>query len=109
MHNSTGVNRVLLVGNIETAPKRHENGQGHARLVFSLTTTEAIRNGRQQFEHVELHHLVINADHADVKDLTLVKGARLYVVGKAQTRAWTDVANIKRYKTEIWVSQLQLL
>lgn len=109
MQSSSGVNRVFLVGHIETSPKRHNSMLGRTRLCFSLTTKENVSNSRPPSEHIELHNLVIDADHPDIRGRELFKGDQLYIMGKAQTRVWNDAEKVRRYKTEIWVSQLEVL
>lgn len=107
--NSTSVNRVFLIGRIEKLPRQHNNAHGCNHLRFSLITEEMIYSDRRQPEHVELHHLVIDSDHTDIRGLQLYKGDQLYIMGKTQIRTWNDTENIKRYKTEIHVSQLKIL
>jgi len=109
MSNTSGVNKVFLVGRIETPPRKHIAGNGENRMHFTLSTKEPIRKGNQLSEHTELHHLFIDGGHADIQAVELCKGALLHVTGKIQTKVITDGAAIKQYKTEIMVQQLTLL
>jgi single-strand DNA-binding protein len=110
MSNSSGVNRVFLVGQVETAPKKHITSNGtDARIHFVLSTKETIKKGDQITEHSELHHVFINSSHTDLQHIELCRGAFIHVAGKIQTRTITDGDGVKQYKTEIMAQQLTLL
>jgi single-strand DNA-binding protein len=109
MSNTSGVNKIFLVGCVETAPKRHTNSNGGNHIHFVLSTREGIKKGSQQIEHIEMHHLIMDCQHPDVQSAELRKGMTLHIIGKIQTRIITDGDGVKQYKTEIMVQQLTLL
>lgn len=109
MSNTSGVNKIFLVGCVESVPKKHTSSGSNQRIHFVLSTREAIKKVSQQVEHVEMHHLVIDCQHQDIKVLEIAKGAILHVTGKIQTRVIIDADGVKQYKTEIMVQQLTLL
>ncbi|MGY3211419.1 single-stranded DNA-binding protein [Mucilaginibacter sp. HD30] len=109
MSNASGVNKIFLVGCVETTPKKHTNNGGNQRIHFVLSTSEAIKKGSQQIEHVEMHHVFIDGQHQDIHGLEIAKGATLHITGKIQTRTIIDAEGVKQYKTEIMIQQLTLL
>jgi single-stranded DNA-binding protein len=109
MHNNSGINKVFLVGYVETTHRRHYNNSKPDNFCFTLTTSEIVYKGVSSFEHVEHHHIVVNANHPDINGFELEKGSLLHIIGKLQTRTLVDKDNIKRYKTEVLVLQLSFL
>ena len=109
MQNNAGINKVFLVGRIKTEPRRHKNFNNADTLCFLLVTTESFRKGDSQSDHEEHHHLIAYADNPDVKHCVLKNGNLVHVTGKIQTKSWVDEDQVRRYKTEILVLQLQQL
>lgn len=110
MQNNAGVNKVFLLGQIKTEPRRHKSLNHADTLCFTLVTKESFRKSDQLTDHEEHHSLVIQGDHPDVKELALRSGdGLLHVTGKIQTKSWVDERNVRRYKTEILVLQMQAL
>lgn len=104
------VNRVQLIGfcggdaNIAST----QNGTITARL--SLATSSRFKNkaGESQ-DRTEWHNLVAFGRKAEIIRDYVRKGSYLYVEGELRTRSWTDDKEVKRYRTEIIISNIQLL
>jgi single-strand DNA-binding protein len=106
----SGVNKVILVGNVGRDPEiRHlEGGVTVAR--FSLATSEVYKNKEgQRVEQTEWHNVVVWRGLADVAEKLVHKGSMLYVEGKLRTRSWEDKDHNKRYTTEIVADVMTLL
>jgi single-strand DNA-binding protein len=79
---------------------------------FPLATTEkgyTLPNGTQVPERTEWHNLVLRGRLAEVAGQYVHKGDKLYVEGKIHSRAYDDQAGVRRYVTEIFVEQMEML
>lgn len=106
------VNKVILIGHVGQTPDvKHFDG-GNAVASFSLATTErayTAQNGTRVPERTEWHSVVVWGGLAKVVEQYVDKGSKLYVEGKIKTRSYDDAKGIKRYITEIYVDELQML
>ncbi len=106
------MNKAILIGNVGKEPevKYFEGGRGVAQV--ALATTErgyTLQNGTQVPDRTEWHNLVFRNKLADIVDKYVHKGDKLYVEGKIFTRSYDDQSGIKRYVTEIFVDQMEML
>lgn len=107
------MNKCFLKGNCGKDPEitNFENGGKVAQ--FSLATTERgykTNDGRDIPEHTDWHNIVIKRTGlAGVAEQLVKKGTPLLIVGKIQTREYTDNSGTKRYITEIIVEEMELL
>ncbi|MFZ7121744.1 MAG: single-stranded DNA-binding protein [Eubacteriaceae bacterium] len=105
------VNRVLLIGFCGKDPeiKTFENSKV---ANFTLATTEkgyTTKSGQQIPEKTEWHNIVVWGGLAKVVENYVKKGTQLFIEGKLRTRSWDNKDGNKRYTTEIYVDNLQLL
>ena len=107
---SRGVNKVILVGNVGQDPESRYMPNGGAVTNLSLATSESWkdRNSGQQQERTEWHRLVFYNKLAEIVNEYVKKGSKLYAEGRLQTRSW-EQDGVKRYSTEIIVSDMQML
>ena len=108
---SSGVNKVLLIGNVGKDAEVRYTQSGQAVANFSLATSESFndRNSGEKRETVEWHNIVAWGKTAEICGQYVKKGRQVYVEGRLQTRDWVDPQGIKHYKTEIVAQRLQLL
>lgn len=106
------VNKVILVGNVGKDPEvRHFENDG-AVANFPLATTErgyTARNGQEMPERTEWHNIVVWRGLAKVVESYVKKGTQLFIEGKLRTRSYDDKEGNKRYVTEVYADNLQLL
>jgi single-strand DNA-binding protein len=105
------VNKAILLGNVCQDPEVKVLESGRKVATFNLATNErgyTLANGTQVPEKVEYHSLVLWAGLAEVAEKYVRKGSQLYVEGKITTRSW-EKDGIRHYKTEIMVSDMQML
>jgi len=106
------VNKVILVGNVGKDPDvRHFENDG-AVANFTLATTErgyTTRNGQEIPERTEWHNIVVWRGLAKVVESYVKKGTQIYIEGKLRTRSYDDKDGNKRYITEVYADNLQLL
>ncbi len=110
----TGVNKVILVGNVGRLPDvvsfPSEGSAPVKKASFPLATTEYRRNREnERVEITEWHNIVCWRGLADVAERILTKGAQIYVEGRLQSRTWEDKEGNKRHVTEVVADNLLLL
>lgn len=107
------MNFVVLKGNVGQDPKITNFQEGGKVAQFSLATTERgyeTKDGRKIQPQTTWHNIVVKRSGlAGVCELYVKKGTPLLIVGKIQTREYTDNSGIKRYVTEIVVDEMELL
>lgn len=106
------VNKVILLGNVGQDPNVRYLDTGVAVAEVSLATTEraySLQNGTQVPERTEWHRLIFWRGLAEVVDKYVHKGDKIYVEGKIKSRSYDDKAGIKRYITEIFVDNMEML
>ena len=106
------VNKVILIGNAGQDPKITYYEGGNCVAQLSLATTEkgyTLQNGTQIPDRTEWHNLVFRGKLGEVVDKYVHKGDKLYAEGKIRTRSYDDQAGIKRYVTEIFVDNMEML
>lgn len=106
------VNKVILIGNVGKDPdvRYLENNVRVAN--FPLATTErgyTMSNGTQVPDRTEWHTIVVWRGLAEVAEKYVRKGARLYIEGKIKSRTYEDKTGNRRYITEIYAEDMQIL
>ena len=107
------VNKVTLLGNTCQDPKIKTLQDGGKVAQFSLATNKrgyTTKNGREIPERTEFHNIVVNGSGlVKVVEQFVKKGNKLYLEGELRTREYADAQGTKRYITEIYVNELELL
>ena len=106
------VNKVILLGNVGRDPEVRYLDTGVAVATFPLATSDrayTLANGTQVPERTEWHNLVLWRGLAETAEKYVHKGDKLYVEGKIRTRSYDDQGGIKRYVTEIFVDNMEML
>jgi single-strand DNA-binding protein len=106
----SGVNKVILVGNLGRDPEVQTFDNGVKKATFSLATTEKFKNKEGVLtEETEWHKIVVRRKLAETAEAYLRKGNQLYVEGRLRTRSWDDKDGNKRYSTEIVADSFTML
>jgi single-strand DNA-binding protein len=102
----SGINKVILVGNIGAKPevKYSSNGSAIANLSVATSETWNDKNSGEKQEKTEWHRVSLYGKLAEIAGQYLDRGSKVYVEGKLQTRKWQDQSGQDRYTTEIVVS-----
>ena len=106
------VNKVILLGNVGRDPEVRYLDTGIAVATMPLATSErgyTLANGTQVPERTEWHNLVLWRGLAETVEKYVHKGDKLYVEGKIRMRSYDDQAGNKRYVTEIFVENMEML
>ena len=103
-------NKVQLIGNLGQNPEVKELNGGKKVAKFSLATNETYRNkAGEKVTDTQWHNLVAWGKTAEVIEKYLKKGSEVAIEGKILNRNYTDKEGVKRYVTEIQVSDLLML
>jgi single-strand DNA-binding protein len=106
----SGVNKVILVGNLGRDPEVRYTPGGQAVANFTIATNEAWtdKSGQKQ-ERTEWHRIVVWGKQAELCGEYLSKGRQVYLEGRLQTREWTNKEGAKQYTTEVVANQVVFL
>lgn len=106
----SGVNKVILVGNLGGDPTIRYTPSGTAVANFNIATTEryTTKEGERE-ERTEWHRIVAWAKLAEICNQYLKKGKQVYIEGRLQTRQWEDQSGAKRSTTEVIANNMQML
>jgi single-strand DNA-binding protein len=107
----SGVNKVILIGNLGKDPETRYMPSGKAATNFSIATSERFKDretGEPQ-ERTEWHRIATFDRLAEVAAEYLKKGSKVYIEGRLRTRKWQDKEGKDRYSTEIIADQMQML
>jgi single-strand DNA-binding protein len=106
----SGVNKVILIGNLGSDPQVRYTPSGQAVANFNIATTERFNNkAGEREERTEWHRIVAWGKLAEICQQYLKKGKQVYIEGRLQTRQWEDQQGQKRSTTEIVAQTMQML
>ena len=105
----SGVNKVILVGNLGVDPTLRYTENGTAVVNFTLATSQKFtdKQGEKQTQ-TEWHRIVAWAKLAEICNEYLKKGKQAYIEGRLQTRSWDDNGT-KKYTTEVVANSMEML
>lgn len=104
------VNKVILIGNVGADPEVRYLDGGVAVANIRLATTESYKNKNgERVDQTEWHNIVLWRGLAQVVETYVKKGMQLYIEGRIRTRSWDDQNGVKRYTTEIFADNMQML
>ena len=106
------LNKVMLIGNVGKEPdvRYLDNGVAVASLV--LATSERgyrLQNGTEVPERTEWHNVVLWRGLAETVEKYVHKGDKLFIEGKIRSRSYDDQNGVKRYITEIFADNMEML
>ena len=103
-------NNVRLIGNLGMNPDVKELNGGKKLAKFSIATNETHKDeDGNKVTETQWHNLIAWGKQADVVQKYLKKGNEVAVDGKLSSRNYTDKDGVKRYVTEIIVTELLLI
>ncbi|MFC1790447.1 single-stranded DNA-binding protein [Patescibacteria group bacterium] len=107
---SRSLNKAIIIGNLTRDPELRYTPQGAAVCTFGVATNRSwsTESGERK-EEAEFHRVVAWNKLAEICSQFLVKGRRVYLEGRLQTRQWTGQDGAERRTTEIVVSEMIIL
>lgn len=111
-YKAMSVNKIILIGNTTQDPSIKTFEDGNKVATFGLAMNErgyTLKNGTQVPERTEFVNLVVWRGLAEVVEKYVTKGDKLYIEGKIRTRSYEDKQGVKRYITEVYADNLEML
>lgn len=103
------LNRAQIIGNVTKAPEVRSAG-GQKVATFGVATNFVWKDATGvKKERAEFHNVVAWRRLAEICELYLKKGTKVYIEGRIQTRDWEGEDGVKRYKTEIIADNMIML
>ncbi len=103
-------NKVQLIGNLGNNPEVKTLDSGKKMARFSVATNETYRNAKgEKVVETQWHNLIAWGKVAEIAEKLLHKGSEVALEGKLLNRSYNDKEGIKKYVTEIQVSEFLLL
>lgn len=106
------MNKAMLIGNVGRDPEVKYYDADQAMAMFTLATTErgyTLPNGTQVPDRTEWHNIVLFRGLAKVAEKYVHKGDKLYIEGQIRTRSYDDKNGARRYITEIYGENMEML
>ncbi len=101
------LNKVMLIGNLTRDPELRYTPNGVAVCTFGLATNRSwTTEAGDKKEEAEFHKIVSWNKLAELCSQLLVKGKKVYVEGRLQTRSWTGQDGASRTTTEIVIEDM---
>ena len=105
----TGMNKVILIGNLGSDPEIRNTKSQHKVASLSLATSESFTANGEKREKTQWHRVILWNNLADLAEHFLTKGRQIMVEGKLKYRDWTDDEGNRRHATEIHADRLLML
>jgi len=98
----SGVNKVILLGNLGKDPEIRRLESGSTVANFSIATTETYKDREGQRKDVtEWHDIELWEGLAKIAEQYLKKGDQIYLEGKMKSDTWKDESGNNRKKIKI--------
>lgn len=103
--------KVIIVGNLGADCEVRDLPNGGQVANFSVATSEkwTDKNTGENREKTEWHKIVAFGKLGEICGQYLRKGSKVLVEGKLETKEYTDKEGIKRYSTEVKISEMKML
>lgn len=103
-------NKVTLIGHLGNTPEL-KTYEGNRKMVrVSIATNEVYKNKKgERVSDTTWHNVVAWGQLAELMSRYTQKGSEVAIEGKLVNRTYTDKEGIKRYATDIHMSELLLL
>ncbi|MFH1631967.1 MAG: single-stranded DNA-binding protein [bacterium] len=106
----SSLNKAMIIGNLTRDPEMRQTGGGRAVCNFGVATNRRWNNPEgERKEEVEYHNVVAWGKLAEICGQYLVKGKKVFIEGRLQTRDWEGQDGVRRYRTEIVAENMVML
>ncbi len=103
-------NKVQLIGNVGMNPEVKTLDGGKKLAKITIATNESYKNAKgERVTDTQWHNLTAWGKTADIIEKYLSKGSEVAIEGKLVNKNYTDKEGVKRYTTEIQISEILLL
>ena len=108
----SGINKVILLGNLGADPELRTTAGGDAVATISIATSDSWKdkNTGEEQQKTEWHRVVFFRRMAEVVGQYLKKGSSVYIEGQLQTNRYEDKnTGEKKFSTQIVARDMQML
>ena len=108
----SGINKVILLGNLGADPELRTTAGGDAVATISIATSDSWKdkNTGEEQQKTEWHRVVFFRRMAEVVGQYLKKGSSVYIEGHLQTNSYEDKnTGEKKFSTQIVARDMQML
>lgn len=105
------LNKVSLIGNLAGDPEARTLPSGQNLAIFKVATNYTWRDAstKEKKTRADFHRVVAWGRLADIINVYLKKGSKVFLEGRLQNRFWEGKDQAKHYLTEIVASDLIML
>ena len=106
------MNKAMLIGNVGQDPEVHYYDSDQCVARVRLATTErgyTLQNGTKVPDRTDWHNVIFYHGLAKIVDKYVHKGDKLYVEGRLRNRSYDDKKGQRRFVTEIYAENMELL
>src|SRR5215211_6232956 len=104
------LNKVQMTGRLGADPEMRYTPQGHAITTFRVASNRSWRTTEgESHEETEWFRVVAWNKLAEICNQWLLKGSRVYVEGRMQTRQWQDQEGQPHYLSEVIANDIIIL
>lgn len=104
------LNKVMLTGRLGADPEMRYTTQGSAVTQFSVASGRTWKSADgTQHDDTEWFRVVAWDKLGEICNQYLLKGTRVYIEGRLQTRKWQDKEGQDRYTTEVIANDMIIL
>ena len=108
----SGINKVILLGNLGADPELRTTAGGDAVATISIATSDSWKdkNTGEEQQKTEWHRVVFFRRMAEVVGQYLKIGSSVYIEGQLQTNSYEDKnTGEKKFSTQIVARDMQML
>jgi len=106
---ATGVNRVIIIGNLGRDPEVRYAQSGMAICKLSVAVTERVKDGDAWKDATEWFRVTVFGKTAENAGQYLQKGRQVYVEGRLKTEKYKDKDGVEKTSTEVVANTLTFL
>ena len=107
---ANSLNKAMLIGNLTRDPELRKTTTGQSVCSFSIATNRVYTDASgQKKDQPDYHNIVAWGKLGEICGQYLVKGKKVYIDGRMQTRDWDGQDGVKRYRTEVVAESMIML
>jgi len=107
---ANSLNKSMLIGNLTRDPELRKTTSGQSVCSFSIATNRVYTDASgQKKDQPDYHNIVAWGKLGEICAQYLVKGKKVYIDGRMQTRDWDGQDGVKRYRTEVVAENMIML
>lgn len=106
---ATGVNKVIIIGNLGRDPEVRYAQSGMAICKLSVAVTERVKDGDAWKDQTEWFRVTVFGKSAENAGQYLAKGRQVYVEGRLKTEKYKDKDGVEKTSTEVIANQVNFL